>query len=483
MDMAGFTFPEGELTDGFEIGGVSDRSVRVWLRSPGVPGPTVTLDVDGFAPVSITVPVSAEADWTGFADLTLPAPAPLARFTCMLGSERRTGTLAPSPGAPAPFSFAFGSCNRPYVTGSDGGLVRNPSVPIYDAMTAELAGEGAGFLLLVGDQIYSDEIEPISVRYALTGDATHPPPSETLLQNYRHISRGYLGFPGFRRLRESLPTLCIWDDHDIFDNWGSTLNPSPLDEAMFRAATQAYVEYQHTRNPGAVPGPPPFHYWFQYGTAGFFVTDVRGCRSYQDGLILGQAQWAALNGFLASDVAGQIDTLFIVSSIPISHTARWVGRLASNWKLRVADSVRDRWTANAFVDDRNRVLRRLFGWQIERPARQVVVLSGDVHVASSMTVRERHGTGVIEQFTSSAMTTPVETVHVFLHRIVTRGLNLLEPDFAFQRHFICVDNNYGFVRLTPLPSGGHEVDFVVRGWDPVAGNLRTLARRSCRPTH
>src|SRR5207248_1510641 len=114
-----------------------------------------------------------------------------------------------------------------------------------------------------------------------------------------------------------------------------------------------------------------------------------------------------------------------------------------------------------FRAERNRLLRRLLGWQHAGPQRQVILLSGDVHAANAFTIRSRREPGVLRQFTSSPLTTPIPWSVRWLTPVVVRGANLFESEFRFQRHFAAARHNFGLVHVEPLPSGGHRVEFAV----------------------
>ena len=476
-------FPDGELADAAELGAVTDRSVRVWGRVPGGSELRVRLEVEGLDAVEAAVPVSAATDWTGAIVVELPVPAPDRPFTCQVGERHLSARLAPAPAARTGFAFGFGSCHRPFAVGEDDRVRKQPVAALYGQMAEHLAAAQARFLLLGGDQIYSDEIEPISVRHNLPGDERHPPSLDQALAAYRQVCRGYLGETGFRALRERFPTLCMWDDHDIFNDWGSRLEKSPRDQRMFEAAARAYGEYQHARNPDGAIEPPPYPWRFRWGTAAFLAVDVRSARDYPSGTLLGGPQWEWLKGCLRgeSDDLRGVETLFVVLSIPMGHVARWLVRLVDRLPGEVADEARDRWSSVAFVDNRDAVLRELFAWQSAAPARQVILLSGDVHAASAFTIRRRGGPGVVQQFTSSAFTSPSTWGENVLGWLAVRGTNLREPEWRWKRHFLVLLNNYGLVRLEPLPSGGHRVTFEVRAWNARRGRVRPAGRVVTEP--
>lgn len=466
-------FPEGELTDAAEIGAITDTSVRVWVRQPKASSVDAELLVEGRPPVRVTIPLSVDTDWTGYGEMILPEPAPGRLFECRVGSRRLHGRLAPSDNDHVGFNFGFGSCNRPFKVSGDGRVVLNNASGLYSAARQDLLDEQAAFLLLLGDQVYSDALDPLSIRDNLPGDEHNPPPLSVAIEAYRRVARGFLGQTGFQALREAFPTYCIWDDHDIFNDWGSRLHESPLDKLLFRAATRVFCEYQHSRNPGGEIGTPPFNYNFRYGTVGFLILDLRGSRSYQDGTMLGLEQWAAIQEYLNSAGAEEIQTLFVSVSVPIAHVSRWVVKLLEWLPGHKGDDVRDRWCADAFVESRDAFLDRLFAWQSERSYRQVILLSGDVHAANAFTIRQVDGPGVIRQFTSSALTTESPAIERWLNPVLTAGANLFESRYRFQRHFVFADNNYGLVRVEPLAGGGHRIEYVVRAWNASSLSLVT----------
>lgn len=473
-------FPDGLLERAVELGAVTDRSVRVWLRQPGTAAADGTLHVDDHEAVHASVEVHAERDWTAALQFSLDGPAPGSAFRVEVAGEVRTGRLAPSPGQRTGLTFGFGSCNRPFEL-RDGEIRYHDAAGMYDAFTTDMERASASLLLLIGDQLYSDEIEPVSVR---AGHLTEPrwlPTEEETVGAYREITRGYFNVSGFRRMRERFPTLMIWDDHDIFDNWGSRKEVSALDRRMFEAAARVYAEYQGSRNPEPQRAAPPFHYRYQYGDVGFFALDTRGMRDWNSGQMLGEEQWRDLVAYLDSPESDEIATLFLISSVPIGHVARWMADLFEHLPGSFGDSVRDRWSARAYREQRDELLARLLAWQQAQPGRQAIILSGDVHVAVAHTIRPARGGGKIEQFTSSAFTTPPDAYTRFSNVLAARGANLFEPAWRIERHFINYANNGGLVRLTPLDAGGHAVEFLVRAWNRQRGELRTAARRTVTP--
>jgi alkaline phosphatase D len=471
-------FPEGLLDSASELGAVTDRSVRVWFRAPSG-AVTVRLTTVGYPQVEMTARTGDDTDWTGVVELALPGPAAEQPFHCEVNGAILNGRFAPLRGASASLTFGFGSCHRPFSESSNGKISLTGAAGIYPEMAKELKASDAALLLLAGDQVYSDELRPISVREAVSTSHGEVPTFEEALAAYRYVSRGYLGQSGYRFLRQQLPTICIWDDHDIFTNWGSRLGKSALDRRLFEAATRAYYEYQHQRNPSGESTAPPFHYTMEWGDIGFLVLDVRGARDYERGRLLGVEQWQFVQAYLAGAV--DIQTLFVVSSLPIAHVSRWMTYAFDRLPGHSGDQVRDRWSAAAFADERDALLDALFTWQRGGPTRQIFVLSGDVHAASAFTIRERSREGVLHQLTSSALTTSHTTLQRLLNSIAVRAPNLFERRFRFERHFLTFANNFGLVRVEPFERGGHRVSLSVRAWHPGKRTLSTSGTLVAEP--
>lgn len=459
------------LGEAAELGAIGDDRVRVWVRWPGAPRLSGSLAVEGRAPVGATVELSPASDWTGALELTLPQPAPGAAFRCRVGDRELRGRLAPAPGSAASLRFGFGSCNTPFGGAADG--EPQPSHHAFYAQArAELEQAGCSHLFLLGDQIYAD---------GSIGGVQELGPDDDALARYRAIYRLFFAHPGYRALRERFATLCTWDDHEILDDWGALRDYSDQEQRLFRAACRAYCEYQHSRNPGGALAEPPYHFTGVHGDVGLLGLDTRGARDPAGGSMLGEAQWEAVQAFLAGPAAAQVSTLVVLSSVPIAHVSRWFTATFDRFPERFASPVLDRWCSSHFVASRDALLDALFAWQSAEPRRQVLILSGDVHAASAFSIRQARGDGILHQVTSSAMTTPLSPKQVLLNRLVVRAPNLFEDRYRFRRHFLSVTNNVGVARLEPAPGGGHRIAVTIRAWDPDEGAFHTRGELELSP--
>ena len=464
-----FRFPDGELGRWAVLARVTATSVGVWYRDPASEPQVARLTVDGEVVAEAHIEPDPGHDGVATVDLRPDRPLPGERFRVEVGALHRTGRFAPADGAPAPFTFAFGSCHQPFEGGLLGAeLGYHAMAGIYPKMEAELRRRDARFLLLLGDQIYSDGVSATSVRARLHADDGVT--DDELIEIYRHLYRGYFNEPGFRSLNEAFPAYLTWDDHDIFDGWGSLKEPQPFDLRLFRAAEAAYREYQQLRNPGGrLHAEPPYAYPVWYGDVGFFVLDLRGCRDLAAGRIVGDAQWSMLDAFLAEADRRGAGTVFIVASVPVIHFSPAVVAATGWLPGSKGTDVRDRWSVSEFLADREALLERCFAWRAGAPGRQVVILSGDVHVGAAFRVRPRRRSawprGTIHQWTSSALTTPGGLEHRLVNSIGTALVNLGEPSVVSGRQGLDGYNNFGTVQVEPLEAGGHRLVFTLHEYD------------------
>ncbi|CAN3129790.1 PhoD-like phosphatase metallophosphatase domain-containing protein [Mycobacterium sp. smrl_JER01] len=157
----------------------------------------------------------------------------------------------------------FGSCRYPK-TGDDR-LDRKLGLDALDCYAARLTAlpldEWPDALLLLGDQVYADELTP-DARRQLAGrrGARHrrggrrPPDEVVSFGEYEGLYRHTWGDPEIRWILSTLPTAMIFDDHDIRDDWNTSgawrrkVNEKPWWRDRIHAGLASYWVYQHLGN-------------------------------------------------------------------------------------------------------------------------------------------------------------------------------------------------------------------------------------------
>jgi phosphodiesterase/alkaline phosphatase D-like protein len=115
-------------------------------------------------------------------------------------------------------------------------------------------------LILLGDQLYADELTP-EVRRRLAGrrvrlnrHGQRPPDEVVSFAEYERLYRHSWSDPEIRWLMSTVPTAMIFDDHDIRDDWNTSaswradVNEKPWWRDRIRAGLASYWVYQHLGN-------------------------------------------------------------------------------------------------------------------------------------------------------------------------------------------------------------------------------------------
>ena len=286
--------------------------------------------------------------------------------------------------------MAFVSCNGE----ENGDLDRDGAE--RNLMWARLAKDHArapfALLLQGGDQIYADEAthgHPLS-----DGWPDHVPddPSPADLADLtRHLECKFaqrylmvLAAEGCADLFASVPSLSVWDDHDICDGWGSlpeSRTASAVGQALFAVARQMYLLFQHGATDADVPAlfmdPSGRNLGWRRDLPGvtLWAPDLRSERHRHR--IMGDAGWRAVEALQPTG-----DHVFMVSSVPLLGP-----RLSLLETLMMAiprmqhyeDDLRDQWQSHAHRDEWRRMLGQVLRM---RKAAPVTVLSGEIHLAT-----------------------------------------------------------------------------------------------------
>jgi hypothetical protein len=111
-------------------------------------------------------------------------------------------------------------------------------------------------LLLCGDQVYADEVSPETLEFIRARRDTSQPPGEEIadFEEYTRLYREAWSDPDIRWLLSTVPSLMIFDDHDVIDDWNiswqwlTDARGEPWWRARITGAFMAYWVYQHLGN-------------------------------------------------------------------------------------------------------------------------------------------------------------------------------------------------------------------------------------------
>ena len=288
------------------VGHVSSSTARIWGRAAGDNDDLRTVGIaarwEGGAPVAGSEQyfrLHREYDRTGIVDfaglaanapnvvrmasLTLDSTQPdlivsddelmsklppvdvLARDLGMLAAEDCQATFRTYPDAGyTPFTFLLGSCRYPGIP-----FLKKRSDEMFKAIRDERRNDNARFMLMVGDQIYADELNRIvPLARADTWAEFHDRYLEAFTSPY------------FKVLTRSLPTYMILDDHEIEDNWIQSRIRVSSKRTLFMHAMHAYQSYQWLHGPRNYDR--QLYYSFDYGNVPFFTLDLRTHRIKED---------------------------------------------------------------------------------------------------------------------------------------------------------------------------------------------------------
>jgi hypothetical protein len=349
------------------------------------------------------------------------------------------------PAAGAMPCMAYASCNG----FSDPKLMKQ--VKEQNAMWGELRslhdgkrrirGERFGpyhLMLLGGDQVYSDsmwQLVPSLREWSAKGREDRQAAKWTgtmekqVTEFYETLYLQRWAQPAVANMMAAIPSVMMWDDHDIFDGWGSYPEKDhfcPVYQGIFGVAKRYFSIFQQHCTPGgalppaAVPAQAGFSAIYRIGKLCLLALDMRSERQpehmaagndWHSAQVLSNASWDAVYGLLeAQFAAGGIEHLVVMSSIPVVHPS--FGLLeslldAAPGQQELEDDLRDHWSSPAHRAERLRLVKRLSAFADQC---SVSFVSGDVHLAALGQIERplpAKGTSVsLLQLTSSGVVHP-----------------------------------------------------------------------------
>ncbi|EPH41097.1 hypothetical protein STRAU_5840 [Streptomyces aurantiacus JA 4570] len=129
-----------------------------------------------------------------------------------------------------------------------------------DTLAARIAADPAAprpdVLLLLGDQVYADEVSKTTRRWlAARRDLSEPPGDQVAdYEEYTHLYYESWLDPEVRWLLSTVPSCMIFDDHDVIDDWNTSaswlagMRATPWWRERVLSGLMSYWVYQHLGN-------------------------------------------------------------------------------------------------------------------------------------------------------------------------------------------------------------------------------------------
>ncbi len=359
-------------------------------------------------------------------------------------------------GGEGPLRIAFGSCrvslphHAPFTLNKDEHEDGREFDALYSLVKEMLASERSRWpqaLLLLGDQVYADEVSPETLAYIRKRRDTRKPPGTEVadFDEYTRLYREAWEDPEIRWLFSTVSCSMVVDDHDVHDDWNisaawveemreldwwgerersalvsywlyqfiGNLSPELLREsellADVRSADDGWevlrdvAQDERRQRDGA-----RWSYCRDFGRTRLIVLDSRCGRVLEEGRrsILDDAEWE----WLERHLEGDFDHLLIATSDPVvlapalHHAERWGEAISGGaWgataaelgeRLRRAADF-DHWAAFGSSFERLMgLLARAGAGEFGPAPASIALLSGDVHHAYLAELAFRRSDGV-----------------------------------------------------------------------------------------
>jgi hypothetical protein len=241
---------------------VDSTSATVWVETAR--DATVTVAVDGRRWSHRTFAVHDHH--YALIEVTGLEPGSRTPYTVLVGDE----AVWPKPDAPFPPSviatlvpdqrlhLVYGSCRTSVGHDHKGNLTHG--VDALRALSRRMATDEIAvwpdLMLFLGDQVYADETTEEMHDFIESRRSIKEPPGKELkdYEEYAHLYKLAWTDPANRWLLSTLPSAMIFDDHDVRDDWNTSLawkqklDATPWWHGRIVAGLSSYWVYQHLGN-------------------------------------------------------------------------------------------------------------------------------------------------------------------------------------------------------------------------------------------
>lgn len=327
------------------------------------------------------------------------------------------------PGSASKPKMAYASCNG----FSDYKMMASTEKPykLWKDMELEHFENPFSLLLLGGDQVYADPIwtqlsslktwNELEREEKIKRKAT----KDILSQVDRFFSELYVerwNKEPIATMLASVPSIMMWDDHDIFDGWGSypeDIQTCDVYKAIFASAKKhfALLQIRGHQNSSLLNISTRTHFSLAVRFRGYNILalDNRSERTLHQ--VMSKTQWSDITSYLDNQ-CNQGD-LLVLSAVPVVYRDFSFAESvvdSTPWEEELTDDLKDHWRAKEHEGERLRLVMRLLDNAKKRNAK-TVILSGDVHVGCLGIIRDLRSENPvsIHQVVSSGIVHPAPT--------------------------------------------------------------------------
>ena len=289
---------------------------------------------------------------------------------------------APAADSAAEARFASASCQN-YQNG-------------YYTAHRDIADQAPDFVVWLGDYIYEGDSYPVDGTNVVR---SHGTPEVRTLDEYRNRYALYRGDADLQAAHAACPWYVIWDDHEVENNYASLTPENPEEAPDFAARRAAAYQAWWEHMPVALPAPNGTDEYriyrsFRWGSLlDLALLDGRQYRSDQACGDVGLNLDPACPETFEADrtmLGAEQETWLIDTIEAATSTWRVIGNQTVFGDLTLAGAVLnyDQW--DGYPADRSAIVDRLAADAVPN----VVVLTGDIHLAGTGTIRAgERGTG------------------------------------------------------------------------------------------
>lgn len=394
---------------GFEEGGVYTVCV---LLSAGSKAPTLAVSSRA-RPVAFkkVATVGDNEFWRAEFKLSVPAKGRYVDYSikaagaALADIHGRANWKFYLPGKTESPLIAYASCNG----FSSAKLARDTDNPyaLWQQMAAQHAARPFALLLMGGDQLYADELweskrcpnlrqwSDLSWKKQAAAKVSAAMAKE-IADFYNWLYTDRWQDESMSLMYASIPSVMMWDDHDIFDGWGSYPDERQncdVFQTVFKEASRVYDVFQlrcGTRNRlNATASHRTLR--LRFHDYHMLALDNRSERTMNQ--IMSEQNWLDVKNWLAGLARQKIPNLLVMAGVPaVYRSFKTVESIMDTtpWHEEIEDDVHDHWSARSHEAERMRLIMVLLNFlaaqkelrkDAEAPCKGVL-LSGDVHVGA-----------------------------------------------------------------------------------------------------